>query len=253
MEESEMVALYQGGMGTMRLSQEAGLHRMAVQRVLLRNGVSLRKKSPQAAYDVGFFSTYRPDSVYWAGFILADGCLRSDRATLHIKLASRDRGHLAKFARVLGLPESTVKDRSTYSHVDVNGTWFPKDLERQFGITPRKTWTVHFPEQVPEKLQHHLVRGVFDGDGCISRLPGGIPQVSFAGTEGLLNSLRELFYDVAGVRLKSKNRVAPLCYTPHPMIAYSGRNAMRILDWIYTGSEDAVRLERKYERYLEAR
>ena len=37
----------------------------------------------------------------------------------------------------------------------------------KLGISPNKTMSVNYP-LIPENLQNHFMRGVFDGDGCIS-------------------------------------------------------------------------------------
>lgn len=42
-----------------------------------------------------------------------------------------------------------------------------KDLSRYY-ITERKTFTIRFPV-IPEELENHFIRGVFDADGCISK------------------------------------------------------------------------------------
>ena len=36
-------------------------------------------------------------------------------------------------------------------------------------------------------------------------------------------------------------------------ISYSGKNALKILDWLYVDSAESNRLERKYQRYIEAK
>lgn len=38
------------------------------------------------------------------------------------------------------------------------------------GCVPNKSLILTFPteEQVPKNLQHHFIRGYFDGDGCVS-------------------------------------------------------------------------------------
>ena len=42
-----------------------------------------------------------------------------------------------------------------------------KDDLYNLGINPNKTMIVKYPN-IPKELEHHFMRGVFDGDGCIS-------------------------------------------------------------------------------------
>ena len=53
-----------------------------------------------------------------------------------------------------------------------------------------------------------------------------------------------------GIRLKTKQK-KPILTEKSNCISYSGKNAKKILDWIYKNSNEKLRLDRKYERYLE--
>ncbi len=97
--EKDIIDLYNDGYGTMEISQKCGVHRATVQRVLQRNNIDLRKRTP-VHYDIHFFDEYNENSCYWAGFIAADGYVRSDRAAVTIHLASADYEHLLKLAKL---------------------------------------------------------------------------------------------------------------------------------------------------------
>lgn len=36
----------------------------------------------------------------------------------------------------------------------------------KWGLTQAKTFTINFPDFLPEELIPHFIRGYFDGDGC---------------------------------------------------------------------------------------
>jgi hypothetical protein len=250
--ELQICSLYDNGAGTNEISVQLGLHRSSVQRVLLRNSIELRKTSPyKKKYNVKYFDKYTPENCYWAGFILADGCIRSDRDAVEIHLQKRDKKHLLKLARAMNFSGDLIYDKSSKAYtLSVAGKWFPKALKKNFDITSKKSLTVAFPTQVPKKYWSHLIRGYFDGDGCITMTT--CPTINFIGTNDFLDFLRKLFYGF-GVRLKSKNRYSPLIPTDNESIShihYSGLNAKKILNRLYDFSNENVRLTRKYKRFI---
>lgn len=255
--EQQICEAYDSGTGVMRLAKQFVLHRATIQKTLIRNRVKLRKTSPYInTYDVKFFDTYTAETCYWAGFILADGCVRSDRDCVNIHLQSGDREHLVKFAKSIGFAGQVEDDQKGKScRISVAGKWFPNALRDQFSISSRKSLTSTFPVQVPSKHWAHLIRGIFDGDGSISYVYQAdgriIPILSFIGTTALLGFLRKHFHTL-GVSLKSRNKYAPI--VDHQTegigyLSYSGKNAMLILDYLMKESAPSTRLDRKHIRY----
>jgi intein-encoded DNA endonuclease-like protein len=228
----------------MDLSKKYNLHRGKIQRILKRNNIHLRRTSPwKNRYKTDFFKSFNKESCYWAGFIAADGCIRSNRATTHIKLQIKDKIHLESFKSNI-LFEGNIMDKISYCTIDINGKWFIEDLLNNFEISSRKTFNVKISDKIPEELLHHFIRGYFDGDGCVTWTT--TITINFtSGSQTLLNQIQEIFYDL-GIRLKSRNRIPPIC--KGIQFSYSGKNAISILEWMYQDSED-LRLERKYETY----
>jgi len=245
------VDLYLGGVGTTELASRYGVHRTTIQRYLKSKGVELRF-TPYTDYNHGFFGTYTIASAYWAGFIMADGCVKSDRNTLEIGLAKTDSGHLEKFYQAIGLRRE-VKTYGKASFAVVSGSQIVSDLRKLYGITPRKSLVARFPNNLPDDLHHHFIRGVFDGDGSITA--SGPLAMNFTGSIGVLHQVVVDLHDMAGVVIRngSGTPVGRL-YNPFVgIVQYTGRNAALALDWIYDGATDATRLDRKYKTWQERR
>lgn len=239
------------GIGTNKLSLFFNVHRTTIQRQLKKLKIPLRKTSPHTNYDVNFFKEFNPESCYWAGFIMADGCIRSERSTLEIGLHNKDRCHLVKFLTAINKESVHIIEYKNASKISISGRWFCNDLLTNFNITPRKSLTVKFPANLPVEFYNHFIRGYFDGDGCITRTT--CPSISILGTHPFLDTVRNIFFDTLSIKLKSKNLITPIhknegnVYSIH----YSGKNAFKILDWLYTDSVEATRLDRKYKRYID--
>jgi hypothetical protein len=242
---TKMIQLYHDGVGTNEIAKRLHLHRSTIQQWLKKSSIKLRKRTPQHHYDVHFFSTYTPESCYWAGFIMADGCIR--RTCLHIKLANKDREHLQKFLDCIHA-DYKIKGKD-YCTIDISGPWFLEDLKNKFGIVPRKTFIAKYP-RIPSNMDKHFIRGILDGDGCITKTT--CPTINFTGTEELMTSLTHKFNPL-GIHLKSGNKYPPLQRKNKNIgqIHYSGKNAKRILDWLYHNSIPQLLLDRKYQRYQE--
>lgn len=201
-------------------------------------------------YDFGFFDHFTPESAYWAGFLAADGCVRSTRATVSLRLAVADFDHVEKFRRAVHY-NGEVKTSGSAAYLHINGPRWVISLKRNFNITPRKSLTYSLPA-LPSDALPHFIRGVIDGDGSITRT--SVPSLHIRGTRSLLEDFSEIFFNHCGVRLKSKNRVPPIRLQANGasgQASWSGQNAAKILRWAYTGSTNATRLDRKYAKWQE--
>lgn len=107
---------------------------------------------------------------YIVGLIATDGNLSIDRR--HINITSKDRRFLFSVRNALGLKNkiglktrSDSKDKiySNFSFGDVNFYKFLLNI----GMTPRKSLTMG-SINVPKVYFKDFLRGVIDGDGCIS-------------------------------------------------------------------------------------
>lgn len=124
------------------------------------------------------------DQAYWLGFIYADGWVTLDkenRGCLGIELQIQDIEHLRKFNKCI---EGNVEVKTRMSNVSyIDGRQIPSrpmcqirlfsekivhDLH-QYGVYPKKTYDMTFPENLSPQLIQHFVRGYFDGDGCINK------------------------------------------------------------------------------------
>lgn len=203
-------------------------------------------------YREDFFAQATADSAYFLGFLAADGNVHQISGTnswrLTLALHVSDEHILNSFARFLEYNRPHDHPRNLAALV-VFGERICRDVIR-WGITPRKSLTLKWPEGLPTEHVHHFARGFFDGDGCIFRLrhPGGKRDyigVNFTGTEAFLTSLQQVINaalgrDLGHIRtLRGKNT--------YYQLVYSGDETIQaITDWMYQGSTPETRLARKW-------
>lgn len=242
--EREVISLYNEGYGTLELAKKFNLHRVTIQSILKRNNIKLRKGTP-VHYNIHFFDEYNELSCYWAGFIAADGYIRSDRAAVTIHLASTDNEHLLKLAQATRY-EGNVNVCKNACYITFSGEWFQKALADKFDIYPKKTFDITISEKIPKNMVKHFIRGYFDGDGCVTGINKFIRANFTSGSKVLLNQLIDYFYD-HGIRIRNKTNKPPIC---HYTISYNCTNALKVLDILYNDSSELNRLDRKYQLYF---
>lgn len=249
--EQRIVELYNNGIGTNEIALRFDIHRTTVQSILKRNNITLRKTSSwKNKYNIHFFDTFTPESCYWAGFIAADGSIRSNRDTLSIKLANVDYHHLEKFAAAIEYTGS-IKQNNLYCYIDVNGKWFVDALYDNFNIVSNKTLILEPPIKIPDNLIWHYIRGYFDGDGCITQTNGYL-HISFtSGSNKILEYIRDIIYNNEIKIRKNKNNETEKSLIQNTHIDYFCENAFKILKLLYNESDETLYLDRKYQKYLE--
>ncbi len=155
-----------------------------LKKVLNLNNVVLKRSKP--IFNRNFFTELTPVSAYWAGFMYADGSvtIRGTGATLKLSCSGKDTEHIKKFVSDINLNrevKTTTKDvidgkvagmpcKAKVLTVCRIGSLHCKefiyDLPK-YGIIPRKTYNFKEPE-IPDLMLPHFIRGVIDGDGCIT-------------------------------------------------------------------------------------
>lgn len=191
------------------------------------------------------------EKAYWLGFIFGDGGItrvyNSDPEpnVFKMRVHPKDRDHLVRFLKCIGSTHP-IKDGTSkksgyanqygkeyrYSEVIIGVVEFVRHL-RAAGVVERKQFTPHhFPfHVVPEHLQRHFIRGLFDADG----------SMSFNGKKGLfqITGDKTLLTDIQHILVKSLG----LNYTK--LVAYDHSNAVAL---VYGGSVNGQL--RKIAKYL---
>lgn len=127
------------------------------------------------------FEIWNEVAQYWFGYILGDGNV--SKRKYNIAIYSQDLDHLQKYADWLGLKihisNNAKKGTVLFGH-SATHKWL---IER--GITPNKSLTAEL--QIP--FTRHILRGLFDADGCGRRL--GNPNKITSGSLPLLEQVQD--------------------------------------------------------------
>ena len=131
------------------------------QNIIKRTGGSYRR-----SYDQNFFNTIDTEAkAYWLGFLYADGCVQEKSTGQKlVSLAVKDKEVIDKFI------ESLNGDFDTKTYNDVHTVHLTSKIMFNdlinHGCIPRKSLVLKFPT-IAKNLNHHFMRGYFDGDGSV--------------------------------------------------------------------------------------
>lgn len=186
--------------------------------------------------------------AYWLGVIWADGSIgiySNGNGYCHhrIQLTSKDNDWLNIFLEDIQSSHPLRKTKRNYYLFSVSSKDMFYDLFKH-GIIPRKTYSNNTPIVKKDNLVSHVVRGIFDGDGCIS---GNYtyPVLTITNNKKTCNWILYNFrknLDCGG-GIYNYNEGAY-------RLRIGGRSQIKkIVSWLYS---DATRfLNRKYKKFIE--
>ena len=184
------------------------------------------------------------------GFLYADGCVHSNGNEISINITDRD--HVEKFKNAIGATNHKItetndkrfKNAKTLYQFTIRDKQLHQDLIK-WGCIPQKSLVLEKIPNIPRDYISHFIRGYFDGDGSLHYLQGTNNfRISFVGTQDFLNDIQKEIQTNVSLQYGSTGKA----YT----LQVAGRKQVeRILNYLYNNSNSNIRLDRKYQKYLD--
>lgn len=237
-----------------KLSSKYGVKRQTIAKYLKDRGYKVINYQNKCKIDPTVFDIIdTEEKAYWLGFLYADGSIGSSEHKLEINLSAHDLAHMNKFKKFIKSNAKTRIDtckgeKYPICRFSVRNLHLWEQLNSK-GCVPNKTLILTFPDESIFKnksLIRHFIRGYFDGDGSIGLYQGKyhrIFNVSLAGTESFLNSIREHIGIYGTIRNASCKAYTSKVFT----LTYSFCNARKVSRYLYENS--SIYLTRKYNIY----
>lgn len=115
--------------------------------------------------------TINKESMYWAGFLLADGCFSKEERKVKISLSSSilDELHIIKFKKWLNTNNEIYYSKDNCCSISVYSKKYVPTIMEFWGFSFRKTY---IPYEIPNMIFNHelfpyFIVGLIDGDGSI--------------------------------------------------------------------------------------
>lgn len=255
--EKEVLDMYDSGVAIRDIYLKLNIGHGTVYRYLKN---SKRNRCISHTFDDNMFSCFTAENCYWAGFIGADGAINKKSNSIRVLLSTKDKGHIKKLAVFSKDKNFVIKDlertknkiNTFCSFLDINSTKIVKNLNDNFNITPNKCFTLRPPDNIPEELIKHYIRGYFDGDGWISwnKINNNVEFGICSDSADLLLWVSNNIKKQVDYKFSEKSlSVRPTSSIYR--IGASGKVAKAIFDWVYLNSTQKIRLDRKYNKYLD--
>lgn len=209
-------------------------------------------KSQKYNYDRNKFSSIATEEdAYWLGFITADGCIIDNRC-LQIKLAAKDREHLVKFCKYMGLTsnetDEIIKNEFGGAYTKDNPTNVVKICSQEIvknladkGIESRKSGKEKPYICSNLELEKAYIRGLIDGDGYLRSTQYGMGLVgSKEICEYVYNFIIKNITDISNNHIREHGII-------YKMELSGKKQCSIILQTLYDTA--SIYLNRKYELY----
>lgn len=201
-------------------------------------GCNRRSKSLRLNKDL--FRARTPESLYCAGFIAADGCVRNNYITISLKAS--DVKQLEKFSNWMMSDTRIGYNPKTDSYsVCISSKQIITDL-MEYGITERKSLTYSPPEFCRDSPD--FWRGMIDGDGSVFIRDVGrtknYPGIGLCGTKETCEYFRSYCLQICSFKAKVNKHSSIFS------IYIGGVAAIKIAPQIY-GNNPSFFLQRKFD------
>ena len=227
------------------IGKNYNVSRKVMTRWVRQSGYDIYPKKQLDYHDHLFEIIDSEEKAYWLGFIFADGYV-SDRYDFEVSLSIKDIKQLEKLGKFMN---KEVKTDSFRCRIGIVNKRLVKSLNK-YGVVPRKSLILKFPDNLNSEMIPHFIRGYFDGDGCIY-LGGNMTKtkshaISLLGTLDMLQNIEKHFK--TNVFYSHDERHHKDC---HSFRVTKTKDIVKILDYMYKDSN--IYLERKYKNYCRLR
>ncbi|MBQ0113508.1 MAG: hypothetical protein KBT03_10290 [Bacteroidales bacterium] len=245
---NQIVEDFNRGIPAYQLAKKYNWHKNAIADLINQNGGNTTLPS----FDINTFDIIdTEEKAYWLGFLFADGCVETKRSHVNLDLQILDVEHLIKFKNFVKSSNNVtcdLKQKHPRCRFSLSNKHFKNSLIN-LNCTPKKSLTLKFPTQIKEEFYIPLIRGYFDGDGCLTYAKKTKtlirPCCGFMGTFEFLTVIKNIL---------EKNNIK-CCKLSHPKeykyntwtFQISAKSANDFLNLIYNQSK--IHLNRKFLKY----
>lgn len=200
-EEPKIVSLYHAGQTHEALAKKYGVDRFCIGRILRANGVKGRLGMARIyQIDESLFENIDCEwKAYFLGWMYSDGNISKNGYEACLQLSEKDKAVLDRFNSIIYKGAKTLQYYAARSCAGTSGLSKPSYKLRilnkkicsdliKLGVYPAKSLITRWPALLPKSLMPHFIRGVFEGDGYISK---DASALSILGSKAFIKGLRD--------------------------------------------------------------
>lgn len=242
------------------LGKEYFLHPSCISRMVRKRGIKTTYNFSEEArihtINHNYFDVIdSEDKAYFLGLLYADGYNCQERGYIRLCLQEDDKYILDNFNKYVNSDKPLFFDKkknpkwkNMYQLV-LYSTKMSNKLS-ELGCTQAKSLTLQFPteQQVPKDLLRHFIRGMFDGDGCISVGKHKSVRIYITSSSYFCS---EMVQEMLNLNIKSKFKIRTRKNNHNSItsdfIIDRKHDIYKFCNWMYQDS--SLFLKRKYNIY----
>lgn len=226
-----------------------------VKLILEKNNIEIRSagdtKRKYTLNEYYFDKINNAEKAYFLGFLYSDGTINNINGAISISLQMQDKYILERFSDLIGSNKKVkhVYNKTYdkyYAKFSIYSVYMCNSLIN-LGVFKNKTNILQFPteEQVPKEFLSHFVRGVFDGDGCITINKKNQKTFSIIGLKSMMLDIQSLLISELNLTFTKFNSNENNFFGS---IRYSGNRQINLIrEWLY--NESTIHLQRKFDKF----
>lgn len=245
LDEKEIIRLYLDNYSANQIAKKIGVDPCTIVKRLRDNGIEVRKSHNKYKVNENYFDIIdNENKAYWLGFLMADGY----NSGKFIRVDIQDEGHLDKLRDEI-YPNKDMPVRKKLSptnknvfYLTIQNSKFVSDCEK-IGLVKTKSHIVKYPD-IDKYFDRHFIRGLFDGDGCLTySMDGNYRRYTFSivGSYDMISIVKD---KISSIGVVVKFRKSKSIYELH---IRGNRQIIKALEWMYDNS--IIHLERKFIKY----
>lgn len=253
--QNQIIAAYKNNISLRQIEKDFNVSRKTISKFLEEKGIKTVKENHYRKYFHNFDFFEKIDSeekAYWLGFMFADGYIVNydnyyGEDVLGLSVSLKDQEVLEKFKKSI----QATNPIKCYQRKEPGEPMVRLQMSSQktvndlisHGCVKQKSLILQPPKEIPEEFLPHFIRGLFDGDGCItSSLKGSYEsyQVDITSTFLMVNWIKEKVG--MGSIVKDSRREKTYYYT-------LGGNQQVIKFYHYLYNNATIYLNRKYDKF----
>ena len=201
-----------------------------------------------------FSSIDDPHKAYYLGLLLTDGSVRKNRkgsnrqGQIRIGLQTEDKDILDQMRSDIGVSSELIYDNRCHGlyTLEFSSEQIFTDLSK-YSVIPDKTYEVrNIPTNIPGEYLKDFLRGMYDGDGCVTFSSDMSKDVTFNFTSYYKSMVCD-FRDLIDAMIGKERHNSP-SNTRAWQVSWRGyKQVVKILDELYRDAD--LFIKRKYLKY----
>lgn len=238
LDADEIIALYKSGIPSTKIASQKKVSVHTITNILEKHDVTRDNVYHNTSLKEDYwFDINTKDKAYFLGFLITDGNVIGNAVRLSLNI--KDKHILETFADVTNNENKLYEDKRNCVVYGVKRAKWVEDLSK-YGIVPNKTANVEMPI-LQDELMPHLIRGLIDGDGWITKRG----QIGFCGNEKTVTQLRDYLVEKLGVHNVKVVQSRKTLF----MVGWASKCDFKtICEYIYHDKGDFY-LHRKFDNY----